>query len=205
MGTLAEAIRDASAHPRSRGEHTWCSEPHSAKAAQPRLRWEHTELSLHDFFKRGSSPLTRGTLARPSGRSAVHGLIPARAGNTRCRSRCHGYWWAHPRSRGEHRTLTLPRLPAEGSSPLARGTSGHCGSPGGCPGLIPARAGNITRFHPTENRRWAHPRSRGEHNKGVGSWWAVAGSSPLARGTPCATSAMVPSAGLIPARAGNTR
>ena len=110
------------AHPRSRGEHTWCSEPHSAKAAQPRLRWEHTELSLHDFFKRGSSPLTRGTLARPSGRSAVHGLIPARAGNTRCRSRCHGYWWAHPRSRGEHRTLTLPRLPAEGSSPLARGT-----------------------------------------------------------------------------------
>ena len=50
----------------------------------------------------------------------------------------------------------------------------------------------------------AHPRSRGEHVALIQGMTSFAGSSPLARGTPSAGTFPGGSAGLIPARAGNT-
>ena len=135
--------RGGGAHPRSRGDHSF---------------------NLHgEQGVKGSSPLARGTSVPTNGRRRLPRLIPARAGNTRCRSRCHGYWWAHPRSRGEHRTLTLPRLPAEGSSPLARGPPNVFPDRGNNVRLIPARAGTTATSVRKPPAARAHPRSRGDH------------------------------------------
>ena len=51
----------------------------------------------------------------------------------------------------------------------------------------------------------AHPRSRGEHVPQTLEHYASSGSSPLARGTRGGLVPCLPAAGLIPARAGNTR
>ena len=71
-------------------------------------------------------------------------------------------------------------------------------------GLIPARAGNTTRFLFLPLQPWAHPRSRGEHYPGAMLAYLRRGSSPLARGTLAAVEVAVDNPGLIPARAGNT-
>ena len=59
-------------------------------------------------------------------------------------------------------------------------------------------------FSRAETRRWAHPRSRGEHWAQQGANDAPPGSSPLARGTQSLDRALNNIRGLIPARAGNT-
>ena len=88
------------AHPRSRGENgAWCG---------------------RRVFSMGSSPLTRGKLAPPSGRGHHGGLIPAHAGKTtrgRGQSRSGS---AHPRSRGENEALRASSDALMGSSPLTR-------------------------------------------------------------------------------------
>ena len=91
-----------------------------------------------------------------------------------------------------------------GSSPLARGTR--------VPGrwlrvasrLIPARAGNTVKVLEVDIISPAHPRSRGEHGAFCPAGCQMAGSSPLARGTPVGLLFVVVSGRLIPARAGNT-
>ena len=72
----------------------------------------------------GSSPLTRGKCRFIGIASIKWGLIPAHAGKmggvvSRSRMR-----WAHPRSRGENASSTVPSQPGDGSSPLTRGKSG---------------------------------------------------------------------------------
>ena len=91
-----------------------------------------------------------------------------------------------------------------GSSPLARGTPGGRVPQLHTRGLIPARAGNTGGYASSILMRWAHPRSRGEHQAKYLANPLVAGSSPLARGTQAADYRPVLSLGLIPARAGNT-
>ena len=70
----------------------------------------------------GSSPLARGTLTDGLLFTETAGLIPARAGNTGGVSPGRAWWWAHPRSRGEHAVMLYVDLDNTGSSPLARGT-----------------------------------------------------------------------------------
>ena len=93
------------AHPRSRGENgAWCG---------------------RRVFSMGSSPLTRGKLAPPSGRGHHGGLIPAHAGKTtrgRGQSRSGS---AHPRSRGENTGKFMKITTDQGSSPLTRGKLPH--------------------------------------------------------------------------------
>ena len=90
-----------------------------------------------------------------------------------------------------------------GSSPLARGTCLHHFAAANKRRLIPARAGNISRFASTPTRRAAHPRSRGEHSVRASKTARVSGSSPLARGTSGRTHYRLHWRRLIPARAGN--
>ena len=75
-------MRKATAHPRSRGEHS-C--PHASKKNPY-----------------GSSPLARGTRKRTGKNNWANRLIPARAGNTPKSSIRASRISAHPRSRGEH-------------------------------------------------------------------------------------------------------
>ena len=133
------------------------------RRAHPRSRGEH-RLSAHLYFDLpGSSPLARGThVLVHEGRGRV-GLIPARAGNMEEPPPTPPVKWAHPRSRGEHRSHQNRGCRPTGSSPLARGTP-FCPVLGEVfPGLIPARAGNTWLLARVLAACRAHPRSRGEH------------------------------------------
>ena len=153
----------------------------------------------------GSSPLARGTHCVHFSHGVSFGLIPARAGNTLVFLSLFAACRAHPRSRGEHESYGKMSAREAGSSPLARGTPLADLIAPPAPGLIPARAGNTGRPTTDSPRAWAHPRSRGEHPEFPAGRAACRGSSPLARGTPHRKRSSVLLAGLIPARAGNTR
>ena len=146
----------------------------------------------------------QGALAGTSYLWCCVGLIPACAGNTEFWTCALTAAWAHPRSRGEHMPLLLPKLVESGSSPLARGTRLMARYGNILLGLIPARAGDT----PVPRRSYtmfrAHPRSRGEHKYQVPDSHPEPGSSPLARGTRKRNATQSFLSGLIPARAGNT-
>ncbi len=173
-------------------------------ADHPRSRGEHPRKLVWLHCASGSSPLARGTLVEVAQHLCVRRIIPARAGNTGPSTIRSGHCADHPRSRGEHIMRPAPRRCAGGSSPLARGT--RAGDDALAPGrrIIPARAGNTRRPHAAPAAAADHPRSRGEH---LSTRWmasAVAGSSPLARGTRPREAAAAGGERIIPARAGNT-
>ena len=159
----------------------------------------------HHHQSIGSSPLARGTLSRGYGAQRGNRLIPARAGNTPSLLSPIPAIPAHPRSRGEHLMPVQTGRIILGSSPLARGTLGAVVMNASLMRLIPARAGNTTRPERSTKPRAAHPRSRGEHSLLIIPAVLLAGSSPLARGTPHALDAPAVTIRLIPARAGNTQ
>ena len=70
--------------------------------------------------------------------------------------------------------------------------------------FIPARAGNTRAATRSPGPRTVHPRSRGEHWEAPAMGVEVAGSSPLARGTPLPDHPAGVILRFIPARAGNT-
>ena len=152
----------------------------------------------------GSSPRVRGKLPRQSGKTFLLGLIPARAGKTRCCARGVGVPPAHPRACGENKIAVRPEKSAVGSSPRVRGKrrDGCCGW-GSC-GLIPARAGKTAPQSPTRCATGAHPRACGE-NLARAVWDVVsAGSSPRVRGKHRGPDRRGHQLRLIPARAGKT-
>ena len=137
---------------------------------------------LHEGTLKGSSPLARGAHEMSFQPPVGAGLIPARAGSTRCLRARNFPLRAHPRSRGEHNLSNRISPNAEGSSPLARGALFL--TPVRCRwvGLIPARAGSTTINPGNPGGFWAHPRSRGEHLEKLVLDDPEWGSSPLARG-----------------------
>ena len=176
----------------------------SSSRAHPRSRGEHCVWMVGVGGILGSSPLARGTLQTAGDSGHKKGLIPARAGNTPPPRLSWTLPRAHPRSRGEHIVQAAISLAPAGSSPLARGTRHDRLSSFPARGLIPARAGNTRSLPPCSSRSRAHPRSRGEHPVEPTPYLVRKGSSPLARGTRCGHLLVSWSAGLIPARAGNT-
>ena len=89
----------------------------------------------------GSSPLARG-LHLHRGLAAIQaGIIPARAGFTRCGRPTTGPSWDHPRSRGVYKCGMGPNIFCRGSSPLARGLRITGASFTRIRRIIPARAG----------------------------------------------------------------
>ena len=172
--------------------------------AHPRSRGENASASLWMYGGAGSSPLTRGKL-RVHGSDGVGGrLIPAHAGKT-ARLTCSPWaGWAHPRSRGENSTGSLPDEGLEGSSPLTRGKRARYRSCTLGARLIPAHAGKTCRLTVTVLSETAHPRSRGENQRSTTFPLPRAGSSPLTRGKLLGVGANGMSWRLIPAHAGKT-
>ena len=152
----------------------------------------------------GSSPLARGTRADGTERSDYHRFIPARAGNTRERHCAAAARPVHPRSRGEHLTLTGVTVGDTGSSPLARGTRPAGAGSSVADRFIPARAGNTVANVLASLCMAVHPRSRGEHVGMHSTLYSPRGSSPLARGTLKVDGEEKDATRFIPARAGNT-
>ena len=97
--------KEATAHPRSCGEHN------------------HRYTAAGAGF--GSSPLARGTPQKGIALMCRGRLIPARAGNTQFSKLVHAAELAHPRSRGEHVLCLADEPGGGGSSPLARGTQSY--------------------------------------------------------------------------------
>ena len=176
-----------------------------SRPVHPRSRGEHPRASATSPTAGGSSPLARGTRTcrrAPGGRIR---FIPARAGNTPATGGASWPGSVHPRSRGEHVWRTSPLRRYLGSSPLARGTRPATMDAPGRHRFIPARAGNTHAAAGFPHEGPVHPRSRGEHDMLAQVPGGIAGSSPLARGTPASPGCEAASERFIPARAGNTR
>ena len=137
------------------------------KPVHPRSRGEHETNWLGEHINRGSSPLARGTRRRGGGDARIHRFIPARAGNTPIDCAPCGPMTVHPRSRGEHIDAGGSSGHVNGSSPLARGTHLRLSCAGQLRRFIPARAGNTPQSIPLRERSSVHPRSRGEHARGL--------------------------------------
>ena len=135
---------------------------------------------------------------------AKSGLIPAHAGSTNHGSFALPYPGAHPRSRGEHRSVRNWRTMAMGSSPLTRGARTNKVTIQFYAGLIPAHAGSTNSEDRPVATYSAHPRSRGEHHNLFAAHFVSLGSSPLTRGAPQNDVYCQPPYGLIPAHAGST-
>ena len=147
-------------HPDRVGDERW---------AHPRSRGENERPGDGHQVRTGSSPLTRGKPNKDEGIRLGYGLIPAHAGKT---SDCMAWvrsGRAHPRSRGENfsRPNVTPLLP--GSSPLTRGKRLRVPGSRTAGGLIPAHAGKTTAEGLLREYGGAHPRSRGENAKALGT------------------------------------
>ena len=146
----------------------------------------------------------RGTLMQHTIFAQSRGIIPAYAGNT-----SHGICrvmdtWDHPRVCGEHANTANTGSNVIGSSPRMRGTPSLRRTDRPICGIIPAYAGNTTRWKRTCEGARDHPRVCGEHEARQKIKRAKQGSSPRMRGTPVNPSMPGCEAGIIPAYAGNT-
>ena len=112
---------------------------------------------------------------------------------------------AHPRSRGENRSMRKTVRVSPGSSPLTRGKRGVRGACDPSTRLIPAHAGKTSFRSVTATPTAAHPRSRGENTGWPVGDFTRPGSSPLTRGKHGAVTVRLNLTGLIPAHAGKTR
>ena len=152
----------------------------------------------------GSSPLARGLLRSGSWLLRGLGIIPARAGFTTCPSPASASSADHPRSRGVYTRSGPCTGRPSGSSPLARGLHNSLSLGPDDLRIIPARAGFTRPVHAGDAVNGDHPRSRGVYVRRDSVCWAVAGSSPLARGLPDRVNPQGEGVGIIPARAGFT-
>ena len=113
----------------------------SETGAHPRACGENSTAALYRTAASGSSPRVRGKRPKAPDRDARRGLIPARAGKTRRRSRRAAGSRAHPRACGENVKRAMSSPMTGGSSPRVRGKHADDALVGRMRGLIPARAG----------------------------------------------------------------
>ena len=175
-----------------------------AEGDHPRSRGVYVASGSHYKACVGSSPLARGLQPRGAPQAPPGGIIPARAGFTRCRGTGATVSRDHPRSRGVYSMARMARRVRRGSSPLARGLLEvwvACPDEGG---IIPARAG-FTRENEADRAGLPdHPRSRGVYQGTTPHRPSAEGSSPLARGLPGEDVHPCAPMRIIPARAGFT-
>ena len=152
----------------------------------------------------GSSPLARGLQLHTFPQVMANRIIPARAGFTDRGRGARAGGGDHPRSRGVYGGVVGRAERCAGSSPLARGLhqTGHLIAP--VRGIIPARTGFTSLWRPCRLPWLDHPRSRGVYRTVRRRQFALAGSSPLARGLPGEVAHGAFGARIIPARAGFT-
>ena len=172
-------------HPRSRGVYRvvvlYLTPP---RGSSPLARGLLQKMTMRYLTGGGSSPLARGLRGLRGPSVGGLGIIPARAGFTKSRSRARRPCADHPRSRGVYLLPLQLAHEAEGSSPLARG--------------LPKRP----EFRAPICRD--HPRSRGVYEIAAKVRLEDMGSSPLARGLPGDQGYRRRRPRIIPARAGFT-
>ena len=173
-------------HPRIRGEHAgWRRGWGRLGLDHPRIRGEHLGVVVDAGEQHGSSPHTRGALAR-----------------RRCLA---GPPTDHPRIRGEHVMPSRNVNGVTGSSPHTRGAPARADWGGGCRGIIPAYAGSTMAAYRLDLMTQDHPRIRGEHRLSGLYTGDGQGSSPHTRGAHLEIAIDPIQLGIIPAYAGSTR
>ena len=132
----------------------------------------------------GSSPHTRGARPPCTRRPSGSRIIPAYAGSTPASRPLGGRVADHPRIRGEHHRILVPRV---------------------CEiRIIPAYAGSTGDSHQKSRGYRDHPRIRGEHARTNRKEKHNAGSSPHTRGALGVELRHAGSLRIIPAYAGST-
>ena len=190
--------------PACAGNTVQSGEDDASPVDHPRMRGEHFSWSMTVSDSSGSSPHARGTLDDADWDAEHAGIIPACAGNTQASRRSTVSQPDHPRMRGEH-GIGIGFMPCFcGSSPHARGTPVGTVHAPRLEGIIPACAGNTRPASTRTDRRWDHPRMRGEHTPRIIGRRRGGGSSPHARGTRGSGTTGCHGWGIIPACAGNT-
>ena len=170
----------------------------------PRVCGEHSNIQIHGYEDRGSSPRMRGALDGVADRTLDRGIIPAYAGSTERGRRLREHFGDHPRVCGEH-LIRLPAAPmTPGSSPRMRGALFSQLGCATCQGIIPAYAGSTTPFHLKHLPKRDHPRVCGEHHLSAPYSFSGKGSSPRMRGAQTPTPSPTRSTRIIPAYAGST-
>ena len=131
-------------------------------AVHPRARGEQDRPAEASPSWAGSSPRTRGTVARGQNIEDGARFIPAHAGNSTAKSAKKGVRSVHPRARGEQSLTMCASAWASGSSPRTRGTAHAAASHSPKLRFIPAHAGNRSARPSRATRPAVHPRARGE-------------------------------------------
>ena len=201
VGRVSVAHGIIPAHAGNTKEVMRCS---SASWDHPRACGEHQVLQTAIAGLPGSSPRMRGTPPITKFHGALRGIIPAHAGNTRCRANGRSPGGDHPRACGEHRAQRVAADPERGSSPRMRGTRCAGRLPRLFGGIIPAHAGNTLACRQKSIDSRDHPRACGEHLLTVSCSSRATGSSPRMRGTQAPAASKSARPGIIPAHAGNT-
>ena len=150
----------------------------------PRSRGVYASTMGNGKGRSGSSPLARGLRLRLLPHRRQNRIIPARAGFTLSRGRCHWAAADHPRSRGVYDD-DLADMPLSDR-------------------IIPARAGFTGFTGSATAYRQDHPRSRGVYRAIKATDPDRHGSSPLARGLHADHEWRRRVRRIIPARAGFT-
>ena len=151
-------------------------------ADHPRLRGEHSHISVMTAHGCGSSPPTRGARTPCAPKVPGHRIIHAYAGSTRSPGPPPAQPTDHPRLRGEHRQCSIRHFPQRGSSPPTRGARSDAGTSFKSMRIIPAYAGSTTGRSAKNLRQTDHPRLRGEHSARLPAGSRQPGSSPPTRG-----------------------
>ena len=201
--------------PACAGNTTTVAQDEDRAPDHPRVCGEHQSEVVHECLSQGSSPRVRGTHALLLEGGVAVGDHPRVCGEHSGRGLIHSLsWGSSPRVRG---TLQ-PAFPepfqrcgqarmavgVQGSSPRVRGTR-LCGLLSmSMLGIIPACAGNTAALTIQHRALRDHPRVCGEHSEMLLLQLQNTGSSPRVRGTPMSCGISCPSAGIIPACAGNT-
>ena len=152
-------------------------------SVHPHARGEHSLTAWRETPKRGSSPRTWGTLARPGAATGAARFIPTHVGNTLSAAQLDGMPAVHPHARGEHEWEVAAAAANNGSSPRTWGTPSDRGHPARRTRFIPTHVGNTAPTGFTPKPQPVHPHARGEHRSAMKNGLHIYGSSPRTWGT----------------------
>jgi len=156
----------------------------------PRVRGEHTCMSVSLMPDSGSPPRARGAQRDAEDDLEDRGITPACAGSPSTTLSPSSGNRDHPRVRGEHTLHAIASDAVDGSPPRARGALPGCerrehtqritpacagstdgpADPDEAPRITPACAGSRRRWWAASRSPQDHPRVRGEH---LYSWWRI--------------------------------
>ena len=170
----------------------------------PRGCGAHSMKKFEELNFEGSSPRVRGSPPNAPRMPLIHGIIPAGAGLTGCRTTDREDQWDHPRGCGAHFSMESQSSFNEGSSPRVRGSPARADRRPAPVGIIPAGAGLTSEVFKSLLLFRDHPRGCGAHSAIFMISLMDEGSSPRVRGSPNHKGRRHRREGIIPAGAGLT-